>query len=264
MKLLYLVVDTPDYALQGAPLVMKLQQDERRDEDLADRQSRGQQAMPTGSTFCSKAIPFGPGYYHESAVGLALCVPGILEAVRRWEAEYDAILVGCFVDPGVAAARTVASIPVVGPGQASFALAQTIGDKFGVITILPSNVPDIESLLSMLGLRHKCVGVRSIGRAAAQARRERFEALTLIEKEASELVRSGADSLILGCMGFGFAGLAKDLSEVMDMPVVDPLHAGISVAFALSSTGLRPSSRVYPPIEWRHELDAYLDWHRLE
>ncbi len=105
MRLLYLMVDGTQAS----------------QEELQRKALQAGEAMPPGATFCPRPIPIGPQYYRESAVGLALCVPGILEATRRWQDEFDAILIGCFVDPGVRAARTVSRIPVVGAGQGAMA-----------------------------------------------------------------------------------------------------------------------------------------------
>ena len=100
MRLLYLIVDD---------LL-------REEAELAELQAGGQAAMPPDGEFIARPIPIGPRYYHESAVGLALSVPGVLRALQQWQDDFDAALVHCFVDGGVDAARTMAHIPVIGGG----------------------------------------------------------------------------------------------------------------------------------------------------
>lgn len=243
MRLLYLMVDGT----------------EASEEELELKARQAQRVMPPGTTFFARPIPLGPRYYHESAVGLALCVTGILEGIRRWQDECDAVLIGCFVDPGVRAARTVARIPVIGSGQASMAVAQTAGDRFGVVTILPSNVPDIEFLAAGLGFRHACVGVRSIGVAAERVHEDHEHALSLVEHAALPLIEAGAQVLILGCLSFGFTPFADELRSRLGVPVIDPLSAGVMTACAHVQLGLHPSSLAHPTNDRPEELDAYLD-----
>ena len=55
----------------------------------------------------------------ESSVEEYLSVPGLIEAVPALEAEgFNALIIGCFGDPGLAPARELVDIPVIGPGQA--------------------------------------------------------------------------------------------------------------------------------------------------
>src|SRR5579875_196001 len=114
VRLLYLLVDETD----PAP------------ERVALRRTQGQQMVPAGWTFQVDSIRIGPEFYEENAVGHLLAGPGILHAV----------LIACFSDPALAAARAVSRLPVVGPGEASLLLAQLTARTFGVITILDSTV----------------------------------------------------------------------------------------------------------------------------
>jgi allantoin racemase len=243
MRLLYLMVD-------GA---------QASDDELERKTRQADEVMPPGTTFCPRQIPIGPRYYHESAVGLALCVPGILEAIRHWQSEFDAILIGCFMDPGVRAARTVSRVPVVGAGQAAMALAQTIADRFGVVTILPSNVPDIEYLASGLGLRQSCVGVTSIGMPADKVNDDHPAALAALEQAGRGLLELGAKTLVLGCLSFSFEPFAAELSSRLGVPVIDPLRAGVMTAYAHVRLGLHPSLLAHPRNDRPEELEWYLD-----
>jgi len=243
VRLLYLMVDRT----------------EASEEELERKARDGQAAMPSGTTFCPRPIPFGPRYYHESAVGLALCVPGILAALRRWQDDFDAVLVGCFGDPGVRAARTVAKIPVIGAGQASMCLVQTVADRFGIVEILPSAVPDLEHLTAGLRLRHKCVGVESIGLPASEVHSDPEAAMERTELAGRLLVQVGAQAIVLGCLSFGFHPFAPELRQRLGVPVVDPLKAGIMVAHAQVLMGLHPSPLAHPANDQPDELDWYLD-----
>ena len=64
----------------------------------------------------------------------ALVIPDTLHRVVRAEQEgYDAVVLGCFYDPGLEAAREIATLIVVGPGEASMFLAATLGHRFSIV-----------------------------------------------------------------------------------------------------------------------------------
>ena len=66
-------------------------------------------------------IAHGPGSI-ESAYDAALVVPELLRAAPAAERDgFDAMIVGCFSDPGLDALRETVDMPVIGPG-ASYAL----------------------------------------------------------------------------------------------------------------------------------------------
>lgn len=243
MRLLYLMVD-----------------DVAPDADRLDLRTRlGQAMMPPGSEFVARGLPFGPRYYHESAIGQALCVPGVLQVLRQAEGEFDAAVMGCFADSAVREARVAASIPIIGAGQSSVALAQTLGDGFGVVTILPSNVPDIERLIAAMRVSHLCAGVRAIGLDAAGVTGSPGEALRRTGEAALDLIERGAQVIVLGCLSYSFTTIAVDLGERLGLPVVDPLWAAIAVAHAQVLMGVRPSRQAHPPLEAADELHDYLD-----
>ena len=59
----------------------------------------------------------------------------IIREVQAAEEEgYQAIIIGCFVDPALREARGVVEIPIVGPGESCFYVASLMARRFGVIT----------------------------------------------------------------------------------------------------------------------------------
>ncbi len=60
--------------------------------------------------------------------------PGIVERIVEGEKQgYRAAIVGWFGDPGLIAARELVSFPVIGPGEATLAVASTLGDKIVLV-----------------------------------------------------------------------------------------------------------------------------------
>ena len=84
----------------------------------------------------------------ESAVDEALALPGLLAQVKAGEAAgVDAHVVACFGDPGLRAAREIASAPVIGIAEAAMQLACLVSASFSVVTTLARTVPTAQRLL---------------------------------------------------------------------------------------------------------------------
>jgi allantoin racemase len=70
------------------------------------------------------------GFYDE-----AFSVPGLLAEIARGEADgVAAHIVACFDDTGLDAARSLASAPVIGIGEAAFHMASLVAHRFTVVT----------------------------------------------------------------------------------------------------------------------------------
>ena len=81
-------------------------------------------------------VPSGP-ISIESAYEEMLAIPPTLELIMQCESEgFDAAIIGCFVDPGIEAARELVSMPVVGPCESAMLLAAGFGHRFSVLTLL--------------------------------------------------------------------------------------------------------------------------------
>jgi allantoin racemase len=71
----------------------------------------------------------------ESAYDEALAVPPTLELVRQANEEgYDAVILACFSDPGLDAAKEISDIPVFGIEESSMHVAAMLGHRFAVTT----------------------------------------------------------------------------------------------------------------------------------
>lgn len=243
MRLLYIVVDD----LHPSP------------EEVQRLTAGGSAAVGEGSTFVVEPIAIGPDHYYESAVGLAMAVPGILHKILSEQHHFDATLLGCFGDPGLRAARTVASIPVIGAAEAATAFANLVAQRYGIVTIVDSDIPEIEIYLSSLEARARCVGVSAIGLEFYQLVDDPSDTLGRLEVAGRKLVDKGAEALLLGCMSFGFHPFAAQLQQRLGIPVIDPLRAGVAAARAMISLGLMPSRRNIPPIDDPRHLIHFLD-----
>src|SRR5581483_11658304 len=96
------------------------------------------------------------GHYEEAVAALAA-----LEVVRERAADYDGVVIACYGDPGLAAARELSPVPVVGIAEAAMLTACTVAHRFSVVTVLPRAKPLISDTVALHGLRDRCASVRT-------------------------------------------------------------------------------------------------------
>src|SRR3546814_13585241 len=87
---------------------------------------------------------------------------GVYEAGRTAEQEgFDAVVIDTMSDSGMAALRSVLSIPVIGPGKASMLYAPTLGAKFSVLAQWKPALPRYRKVIRDYGFERQCASVRS-------------------------------------------------------------------------------------------------------
>ncbi len=188
---------------------------------------------------------FGPasieGYFDE-----AFSVPGLIEEIGKAR-EADAFIVACFDDTGLDAARCATEAPVVGIGEAAFHMASLVAAKFSVVTTLSRSIIPIEHNLAKYGLIARCARVRAAEVPVLALEEPGSKARVTIEKEiARALAEDGAEAIVLGCAGM--ADLARDLSRMAGVPVLDGVACAVALAESLVRIGLRTSKRrTYAP-----------------
>ena len=206
-----------------------------------------QEMAAEGVTVEAGASGAGPlsieSMYDEYAV-----IPGSIDAIIQAQKDgYDGVIMGCAGDPGVDGAREAVSIPVIGPAQASFALASILGRHFSVISPVDETVGTTEDLVRKYGFTAQLASVRSAGitvlginenpeLAAERALEEIFKA----KKE------DGADCIVLGCMSLAFAQFDKKASKLAGIPVINPAFASLKLLETQISMGLSHSKKAYP------------------
>lgn len=171
----------------------------------------------------------------------AMAVPAMLDAIRAAENRgASAHVIACFDDPGLAAAREVASGPVIGICQAAVQVATTVATRFAVITTLPRSVPVIEDLVAHYGAARRCRRVRAVDLPVLALEADPETARAKLLNEARAAIRvDGVDAIILGCAGM--AELCDWLSSETGLPVIDGVAAAVKLAEALASGGFRTS-----------------------
>ncbi|MEM7213002.1 MAG: aspartate/glutamate racemase family protein [Pseudomonadota bacterium] len=154
--------------------------------------------------------------------------PGVIYAVREAEANgFDAAIVACFDDTGLAAAKAAVKIPVIGIGQAAFLSAMVYG-HFSVITTLPVSVPVIEANLRGYGLTGVCRAVHASGLPVLSLEDAPDRASTVLYAAAAQVAKADAvDAIVLGCAGM--ASFAPAMQQASGLPAVDGVAAAVGL-----------------------------------
>ena len=187
----------------------------------------------TGLTV-TDGVPFIDGYYDE-----ALAAAGVARAVRDADGEFDAAVIACFGDPGLFAAREVADAPVVGIGEASFALAMMLGHRFGVISTVDRATPGLLDLVAHYGIASRCAAVEATEVGVLELNEDPDGALSAMEAAGRRAIDAGAEVLCLGCGAM--VGGREALVRRLGVPVIEAVPAAVRLAESLVSLGLRTS-----------------------
>lgn len=176
------------------------------------------------------------GYYDE-----VFSAPGLLAEVAKGEAAgVSAHIVACFDDIALEAARSLASAPVIGIGEAAFHLASMVARRFAVVTTLSCSVAAIETNLLKYGLASRCARVRACEVAVLDLDDPASNATAQISVEIEAAKREdGAEAIVLGCAGM--ADLATRLTEQHGLPIIDGVTAAVKLAEACCALNLKTS-----------------------
>ena len=175
----------------------------------------------------------------ESHYDEALSVPGLLAEVLAGEAAgVDGYVVACFGDPGLQAAREVASGPVVGIAEAAMHTAALLGRGFTVVTTLSRTTGRAWDLAAQYGMRERCLNVRACEIPVLELETDPAARKVILEACRDAVDQDGADAVVLGCAGM--AQLCADLSAEVGVPVVDGVAAATLLVQSLVTLGLRP------------------------
>lgn len=157
------------------------------------------------------------------------CASSMLETLRRHPA--DAYVVGCFSDPGLAAAREEFDVPVFGIAESSIHAALQISPSVGIIAGLEKAIPRHEVYWQKLGATGNIVGEIACGRGVLDLESE--ESYQDVLEAGARLVGLGAEVLVLGCAGM--VEMADRLAADLEIPVVEPCRAALQRAAGILS-----------------------------
>jgi allantoin racemase len=112
----------------------------------------------------TEIVPLTPGFGPESAEGYYesfIAAAAMLDAVERYDGDFDAIITAGFGEHGREGMRQRWSVPVVDITEAAAMAANLVSHRFGIVTTLTSTLAGIWDSLTTAGLHARCVDVRA-------------------------------------------------------------------------------------------------------
>lgn len=175
----------------------------------------------------------------------------MIEQIIAAEREgFDAAVVAVGDDSGVREARSAVRIPVIGPGEAAMHLACQLGRRFAAIV---ANMPDtgliglIEDRIREYGLQDRTIpnGVRFDVHDFSETWEKGFSnpgfVAEGVRRGAEQLVRDGADVIVVLCCGIGPFCTAAGMSPIRigsrAIPVLDAMTVGVKTAEMVADLG---------------------------
>jgi len=190
--------------------------------------------VPGGPTIACLTLESGPPGIQSQrdvdGVVLPLC-----ELVRDCEAraaqedvQACAFVIACFSDPGLAAVRETTRQPVLGIAECGMLAAMTMGQRVGVISILPASIPRHLRYFGAMGVIDRLAGDLAIGLGVTELARRDATRARMIETGRRLRDEHGADVLLMGCAGM--APYQEPLQQALGLPVVEPTRAAVGMA----------------------------------
>lgn len=136
----------------------------------------------------------------------------------------DAVLIGCFGDPGLLALRETSTAPVTGLAEAAFVEAASHG-PFAIVTGGERWKPMLERLAHQLGYGPLLQGIHTVLPSGAELAQNPIEARRLLTVACQQAAKDfKVKAVILG--GAGLAGMAAVVQADVEVPVIDSVLAG--------------------------------------
>jgi allantoin racemase len=166
----------------------------------------------------------------------------LLRQAASLESEAAAFVVACFSDPGMHALREQSARPVLGIAECGVLTALTLGQRFGVIAILPTSVPRHLRYFGAMGVLDRFAADLSIGLGVSELSDEQRTLGRMIDVGRTLRDAHGADVLVMGCAGM--ARFRETLERELGIPVVEPTQAAVTMAVGRVRLGWggRPSA----------------------
>ncbi len=217
-------------------LVINPNTSEEMTADIGDAARRYARPDTELETVCPE---WGPrsieGHYEDYVAAVAM-----LEVVRERAADFDGVVIACFGDPGLAAARELSPVPVVGIAEAAMLTACTVAHRFSVVTVLPRIKPFLEDVVRYHGLDARCASIRTTPLSVLDCERDPAAAeREIVKASRAAIAEDGAEAICLGCAGMG--PLDKAVQAEVGVPVLDGTACAVKLLEGLVDYGLYTS-----------------------
>ncbi len=174
----------------------------------------------------SECIPDQPEGVHDDETE-ALAIPKVVALAEQMERDgAEAVIVSCAGDPGVLASKGRVGVPVIGAGRAAAHMACLLNRPVGVLGITEAVPPAIAGILGGLMVADRVPDgvVSTLDLMKPEGMRATVDA-------GRDMLRRGAECLVLACTGMSTIGAAAVLRRELGVPVIDPVRAEAAAAW---------------------------------
>ncbi len=152
----------------------------------------------------------------------------MLRKAAELEAEAGAFVVACFSDPGLHALREQSRRRIFGIAESGVLNALTLGQRFGMIAILPTSIPRHLRYFGAMGVTQRLAADLPIGLGVAELSDDKRALSRMIEVGTTLKTVHGADVLVMDCARM--ARFRASLEDAVGLPVVEPTQAAVAMA----------------------------------
>jgi allantoin racemase len=188
---------------------------------------------------------------------------GLLQAQKEG---FDAVAIGCFLDPILDELREVMDIPVQSLGETGMLTACMIGKLFSVVSYVPQlNNKRYAELIHKYGLKERSAGLTSFDlpfEALDNGFKDPSEVIEKFTRAGREAVKKGAEVLLPGCGCLNLILAENHISEIDGATVLDVsgvLMKSAELMLVLRKvSGTRVSRRGFYEAPPRNEIESVL------
>ena len=192
---------------------------------------------------------------------------GVLnKIIQAAEQEYDAVAIGCFLDPAMQEAREIVSIPVFGLGETCMLMACMYGHKFSGVAFHEKQSQYYDRKAHEYGLASRHIPFGSLGidfNQVQTAFTNPVEMRNTFIDEARRLAAQGAEVILAACATVNAIIRREEIYEVDGALIMDCNAVLLKTTEALAElapgAGLRASRRL---LYQRPSRKSVADWMR--
>jgi Asp/Glu/hydantoin racemase len=181
---------------------------------------------------------------HEVIASRVSFAVGAHAALDAWQGYLDqglprpqAVLLACFGDPGLAALREVAGVPVVGLADACLQQVRLRQRRFAILTAGAPWREMLAETVLLAGLQPLLCGIEVLETTGLQISQDPAGFRDRVQQGLDAALAQGVQSVVLG--GAGFAGMAAQLDSG-PAELIDGLSCGVQAALQVARNAPTP------------------------
>lgn len=151
----------------------------------------------------------------------------ILKINELRKLNYDAVIIGCFHDPAIDAAREMFDdIIIAGPGESAVQIASVLGKRYSLISVRQKTTTRMLENIRNVELITKLASVRPLEIRVSDLQKNHDFLLQRMREEIEKAIEEdNADVIVLACTME--TGQYRKLQEKFKVPIIDPTIAAM-------------------------------------